>query len=89
MVKSYGPKPELKTRRYRRPWSAEEADGGESFIVKDADGFPICYLYYTDDLKRNWAAGNRHTKDGARRIAVNIARLPELLDIEKLAKGEG
>lgn len=80
MVKAYGPS--LKPRRYPRPWRVEEA--AESFIVRDATGFPIAYLYFEDDLKRNWAMmEGRHTKDQARRIANAIARLPELLTAEK------
>lgn len=59
----------------------------KAFVVRDATGFSIAYLYFEDDFKRNWASlGGMHTKDQARTIANAIARLPELLAIEKTAK---
>lgn len=85
MVKSYGPPPTLKPRRFPKPWSVVEHQ--ESFTVTDATGFPITYLYFEDDFKRNWATiGGRMQKDEARRIAHAIARLPDLLALEKVAK---
>ncbi|MEQ8822966.1 MAG: hypothetical protein RIC14_01185 [Filomicrobium sp.] len=63
-------------RRFPPPWTAEQKR--ESFIVKDATGLPICYLYYEDLDERRWHT-NRLTSDEARRIANGIARLPLLL----------
>lgn len=72
-------------RRFRRPWTVIE--NAESFVVQDANGFPLSYHYFEDDEKRNWAViGGRLTKDEARRIANAVARLPDLLTIEKAAK---
>ena len=59
------------------PWSVE--DDGTRFVVKDQSDQALAYVYYKS------AAGNRVaaellTRDKARRIAANIARLAELLE---------
>jgi endo-1,4-beta-D-glucanase Y len=48
------------------------------FIVKDANGLGVAYVYYEEEPGRR-AAANLMTKDEARRIAANIAKLPGLL----------
>ena len=45
------------------------------FIVKDANGVNVAYVYYEEERGRRTAA-NLMTKDEARRIAANIAKLP-------------
>jgi len=37
-------------RRFPPPWSIEEHT--ESFIVKDANGQPLAYLYFEDEPQR-------------------------------------
>lgn len=64
-------------RRFPVPWTYVEHT--ESFEVRDASGFSLAYVYFEHPNSVKLAASTRMTKDEARRIAANIAKLPGLL----------
>ena len=64
------------SRRFPPPWIVEPIPGG--FKVRDATGQALAYVY-ARDMKRRRRSAKLLTMDGARRIAANIAKLPELL----------
>jgi hypothetical protein len=66
----------LASRRFPPPWSVQELDA--CFIVTDNAGQKLAYVYFEDKPGRRSAA-KLLSKDEARRIASNIAKLPELL----------
>ncbi len=63
-------------RRFPPPWSLEEQ--AACFVVRDHNRQQLAYVYFEDEPGRRSAA-KLLTRDEARRIAANIANLPELL----------
>jgi hypothetical protein len=63
-------------RRFPPPWTVEELDA--CFVVTDSAGQKSAYVYFEDELGRRLAA-KVLSKDEARRIAANKAKLPELI----------
>ena len=61
-------------RPHRPPWSVEETDA--CFIVRDANRQALAYVYFEGEQSRRGAA-HLLTRDEARRIASNFAKLPE------------
>ena len=60
----------------RRPGTSKK--DRKCFIVRDNNGMALAYVYFETDAGRRTAA-NLLTRDEARRIAANIAKLPELV----------
>ena len=60
-------------RRFPPPWSIEER-----FIVKDGNGQALAYVYFEEEPVRR-SAENLMSHDQAGALALNIAKLSELL----------
>jgi hypothetical protein len=63
-------------RRFPPPWTIEEHNDA-CFIVRDKSGQGLGYFYFEEEAGRREAA-NLLTKDEARRLAVNFAKLPDV-----------
>jgi hypothetical protein len=62
-------------------WSVEEPDpklDRQCFIVRDGNRQALAYVYFEEEPGRRSAA-HLLARDEARRIAANIAKVPELL----------
>jgi len=61
--------------RFPPPWSIEERQA--CFIVKDGNGQALAYVYFEEPGRRS--AENLMSHDEAGALALNIAKLSELL----------
>ncbi len=71
------PSPMPSARRFPPPWSVDEYNDA-CFVVRDQNGQQLAYVYFEEEPGRRSAA-KLLSKDEARRIAVNIAKLLEFL----------
>jgi K+/H+ antiporter YhaU regulatory subunit KhtT len=63
-------------RRFPPPWTVEKIAGG--FKIVDANGQALAYVYSRENPNDVHMA-KVLTEDEARRVASNIAKLPDLL----------
>ena len=68
--------PLMTSRRFSAPWTVKEIPGG--YKVLDANGQALVYVY-ARETKAQADIAKVLTFDEARRIAVNVAKLPGLL----------
>jgi len=68
----------IEPRRFPPPWDIEEYNRSRSCFISDNNGQALAYVYFETEPGRRTAA-DLLTRDEARRIAANIAKLPELL----------
>ena len=61
---------------YPAPWAVEDIGG--CFIVKASNDRPLVFIYYGEGVARRSLA-RLLSRNAARRIAVGIAKLPELV----------
>jgi hypothetical protein len=65
------------SERLPAPWKVTQT--GECYLVSAANEQPIVYLHFDDPPRPDRAGGARLSRDLARRVALNIAKLPDLL----------
>ena len=68
--------PSMTSRRFPAPWRTDKMPGG--YVIRDANGQALAYTY-SRDSEADARQAKMLTNDEARRIAINMARLPELL----------
>jgi hypothetical protein len=64
------------SRRFPAPWREEKFSG--EYVVRDANGFAVAYVYGRSTEAEALEA-KQMTMDEARRVASNIAKLPDML----------
>jgi hypothetical protein len=64
------------SRRFPPSWRADKVACG--YVVRDVNGQVLVWIYSRDN-EAEALQSKMLTKDEARRIAINVARLPQLL----------
>ena len=77
---------EMKAPHLPSPWSSEE--WATCFVVSDAAGQPLAYVYFSDEPARR-AAAKLLTRHDARHVAQHIAQLPSLQHAAELQRSGG
>jgi hypothetical protein len=74
-------------RRFPPPWSVDDPDmklGQDCFVVRDANGQALAYVYFEEEPARG-AAAHLLTRDEARRIVASSWRLMGKFPISPIA----
>jgi hypothetical protein len=66
------------SRRFKPPWTLIR-ENSECYVVKDANGVTLAWLYCRDDAQRYSFGVSKLSSDEARRIGKAIARIPEFM----------
>jgi len=75
----------MTSRRFPPPWQIQQTPGG--FKVLDANRQALVYVYARETDEQANLAGVL-TFDEARRIAVNVAKLPGLLEARRKGQND-
>ena len=62
-------------RRFPPPWSVEETDA--CFIVRDANGQALAYLYFEEEPGRRAAGRSAPARTGASGAILDVAGTPK------------
>jgi hypothetical protein len=65
------------TNRLPQPWTINNNE--DAYWIEDAEGHRFAYTYFRDQPIVGTDRSPRLTRDLARRITLNVAKLPDLL----------
>jgi len=66
------------TRHFKPPWTLIR-ENSECYVVRDANGVTVAWLFCRDDSQRYSFGASKLTSDEARRIGKAISRIPEFM----------
>ena len=66
------------TRRFKPPWTLIR-ENSECYVVQDANGVTVAWLFCRDDSQRYSVGASKLTSEEARRIGKAISRIPEFM----------
>jgi len=66
------------TRHFKPPWSLIR-ESSECYVVRDANGVTVAWLFCRDDSQRFSVGASKLTSEEARRIGKAISRIPEFM----------
>src|ERR1700677_851201 len=78
------------TRHFKPPWTLIR-ENSECYVVRDANGVTVAWLFCRDDSQRYSFGASKLTSDEARRIGKAISRIPEFMSQRQgfYPRGEG
>ena len=66
------------SRHFKPPWTLIR-ENSECYVVKDANGVTLAWIYCRDVTQRYGVGAGKLSSDEARRIGKAIARIPEFM----------